>query len=108
MAYYLIQAAYTSEAWAAMVKNPQSRAAAIKPVIEKLGGSIKGHWWAFGEYDVVVILDMPDNVSATAFSLAVSASGAVRAFKTTPLMTPEEGTEAMQKAGKAGYKPPRG
>ena len=106
MAYYLIQAAYTREAWAAMVKNPQNRAEAVKPVIEKLGGSIKGLWLGFGEYDAVAIVDMPDNASAAAFSLAASAGGGVRAFKTTPLMTVEEGMEAMKKAGDVGYKPP--
>jgi uncharacterized protein with GYD domain len=61
---------------------------------------------AFGEYDVVVVLDMPDNVNAAAFSIAAAAGGAVRTIKTTPLMTLEEGIEAMRKAGTAGYRPP--
>ncbi len=106
MAYYLIQAAYTREAWAAMVKNPQNREEAIKPVIERLGGSVKGLWLAFGEYDAVAIVEMPDNTSAAAFSVATAAAGAVKAFQTTPLMTVEEGVEAMKKAGDIGYRPP--
>ncbi len=108
MANFLVQAAYTREAWSAMVKNPQNRAQAIQPVIERLGGSIKGIWLSFGEYDTLAVVEMPDNVSAAAFSLAASAGGAVKALKTTPLMTVEEGMAAMKKAGEIGYKPPAG
>jgi uncharacterized protein with GYD domain len=108
MAYYLVQVAYTPEACAALIKNPQNRTEAVRPVVEKLGGKVAGTWLAFGEYDVVLIAQMPDNVSAAAFSMAVSAGGALKACKTTPLMTPEEGIEAMRKAAGAGYRPPTG
>jgi uncharacterized protein with GYD domain len=63
-------------------------------------------WLSFGDYDVVVLLRLPDNVSAAAFSIAVSAGGAVRAAKTTPLMSVEEGMDAMRRAGDVGYQPP--
>ena len=106
MAYYLVQVAYTCEAWAKMVRNPENRADAIKPVIEKLGGTMQGLWLAFGEYDALAIVQMPDNASAAAFSLAAAAGGAVKSFKTTPLMTVEEGMEAMRKAGDVGYRAP--
>ncbi len=106
MAHYLFQAAYTPEAWAALVKNPQSRAEAIRPIIEGLGGKLVGVYLAFGEYDVVGLAEMPDNVSAAAFSMAASAGGAVKTVKTTPLMTTEEAVEAMRKAGQAAYRPP--
>jgi uncharacterized protein with GYD domain len=106
MAYYLVQAAYTPEAVAAMVKSPQDRLEAIRPVVERLGGKLPSMYMAFGEYDVVGIAEMPDNVSAAAFSLAISAGGAVRTVKTTPLMTMQEGVEAFRKAGQAGYRPP--
>lgn len=106
MAQYLVQAAYSQEAWTNMVKNPQNRAEAIKPVIDRLGGSIKGMWMAFGEYDAVALIEMPDHVSAAAFSVAASAQGAVKAFKTTPLLSVEEGMAIMRRAGEIGYKPP--
>ncbi|MFQ5875984.1 MAG: GYD domain-containing protein [Dehalococcoidia bacterium] len=106
MAYYLLQAAYTSEAWAAQVKDPRNRLEVIRPVVESLGGKIEGAWLTFGEYDVVAIFEMPDNVSAAAFSIAAGAGGGVKAIKTTPLMTLEEGIEAAKKAGAAGYRPP--
>jgi uncharacterized protein with GYD domain len=106
MPHYLIQAAYTPEACAAMVKSPQDRLEALRPVVERLGGKLLSMYMAFGEYDVVGVAEMPDNVSAAAFSLAVSAGGAVRTVKTTPLMTMQEGVEAFRKVGQAGYRPP--
>jgi uncharacterized protein with GYD domain len=106
MARYLFQASYTSEAWAAQVSNPQNRVDAIRPVIERLGGRLECAYLSFGDYDVVVIAEMPDHISAAAFSLAASAGGGVKAVKTTPLMTVEEGIEAMKKAAGAGYRPP--
>ena len=65
-------------------------------------------WRAFGEYDVVAILQMPDNVSVAAFSMAVAAGGAVKSIKTTPLMSMEERVEAMKKASGSGYQAPTG
>lgn len=106
MPYYMIQAAYSQEATAAMVKNPQDRAEALRPIIERLGGKLLSMYFAFGEYDVVGVAEMPDNVSSAAFSIAVSAGGGVSAIKTTPLMTIQEGIEAFRKAGQAGYRPP--
>lgn len=108
MAYYLFQAAYAPEAVAAMIKNPQNRMEAAQPTLERLGGRIVDMWLAFGEYDIVAIMELPDNVSVVAASMAVSASGALKAAKTTPLMTMEEGIKAMKKAGEAGYQPPSG
>ena len=107
MGYYLFQGAYTSESWAAMIRNPQSRVEAVQPVVERLGGRMETAWFSFGEYDVVALLDMPDNVSAAAFSAAVAAGGGVKAAKTTPLLTVEEGIAVMRKAGTAGYRPPQ-
>jgi uncharacterized protein with GYD domain len=107
MAHYMFQASFTSEAWAKMVKEPQDREQSIRPVIEKLGGKLVGYWFAFGESDAVVIVQMPDNVSAAAVSLAAASAGALKSLKTTPLMSVEEGMQAMRKAGEAGYSAPR-
>ncbi|HEU4352376.1 MAG TPA: GYD domain-containing protein [Burkholderiales bacterium] len=107
MAHYMLQASFTSEAWAKMVNEPQNREQAIRPTIEKLGGKLIGYWFAFGEYDAVVIVQMPDNVSVAAASLAAAAGGSVKSVKTTPLLSVEEGMQAMRKAGEAGYRAPR-
>ena len=106
MAHYMFQASFTSEAWANMVKEPQNREQTIRAMIEKLGGKLVGYWFAFGESDAVVIVQMPDNVSAAAASLAAVAGGAVKSLKTTPLMSVEEAMQAMRKAGGAGYRAP--
>lgn len=106
MAKYLFQGTYSSEAWATQVQNPQNRFEAVRPVLEGLGGRMECAYYAFGEYDVVAIIEVPDNVSMAAFSLTVAAGGAVKAIKTTPLMSIEEGMEAMRQAAGTGYRPP--
>lgn len=106
MAHYLIQAAHTAEAWKSLLKKPVDRAEAIRPVIEKLGGSMVKSWFSFGDYDIVLLAEFPDNQSAAAFALAVMAGGAMRSVKTTPLLEIAEGREAMKRAAKSGYRPP--
>ena len=107
MPFYLIQASYGVQTTASLIKNPQDRAAAIRPMIERMGGKLHGLWLAFGKYDVVAITEMPDNVGAAAISMAIGSSGAMSAYRTTPLMTMAEATDAMKKAGGAGYQPPK-
>jgi uncharacterized protein with GYD domain len=106
MARYLLQVAYTSEAWATQLQNPLNRREAVGPVVERLGGHIECAYYAFGEYDAILIIEMPDMVSAAAFSLAVMAGGAMKAVKTTPLLEIDDGIEAMKMAADAGYRPP--
>ena len=106
MANYLLQIGYTPEAWASLIAQPHDRIEVVRPVVEKLGGKISHGWFAFGDYDIVTIVEMPGNVEAAAFSLAAAAGGAIRTIKTTPLLTIAEGIEAMKKAGKSGYKAP--
>jgi uncharacterized protein with GYD domain len=106
MPHYLIQAGYTPEAWKALLKKPEDRKEAIRPVIEGLGGRIINSWYAFGEHDIVAIVEMPDNVSMAALSLAQMAGGALRLMKTTPLLELAEGLDAMKRAAKARYRPP--
>ena len=107
MPVYLVQASYTPQAVASMVKNPQDRAAAVKPLIEKAGGKLLGLWFAFGSYDVVAVAEMPDNVSAAGLAMATASSGAFSAYHTTPLMTTKEAMDAMKRASDVGYKPPK-
>ena len=105
MPSYLVQVAYTSEAMAAMLKKPQDRSAVVGKAVAKLGGSLKSAWLTFGDYDTVVLVEMPDNISAAAFAMAISAGGSCSAVKTTPLLSVEEGITAMKKASGSGYKP---
>ncbi len=105
MPMYLLQVSYSAEALAAMIKHPQNRGDAVRKAIEKLGGAIGGFWMSFGDYDVVAIIEMPDNVSAAAFALAAAAGGACKSVKTTPLLSAEDAMAAMKKAATSGYKP---
>ena len=106
MPLYLSQAAYNEEGWQALVSNPQNRLDAIRPVVEKLGGRVINAYFAFGEYDFVLISEFPDNVSAAALAIAGAAGGAVKSIKTTPLMEAAEGLEAVRKAATSGYRAP--
>ena len=104
MPHYLQQVAYSTEGWEALVEKPENRIEAVRPAIEKLGGRIESAWIAFGDYDVVLIIQMPTNVDASAIAMAFAAGGACKAVKTTPLLTVEEAVEAMKKAAGAGYR----
>jgi uncharacterized protein with GYD domain len=106
MPYYLYQVAYTPEAWAAQIKNPQDVRQRVQAVMEQNGGKLVGIWYAFGEYDVIGIAEYPDNVSVATVSITFAAGGAVKAAKTTPLMTVEEGMEFLKRAKTADYRPP--
>jgi uncharacterized protein with GYD domain len=108
MATYMVQAAYTSTAWSKLVQRPENRMEALRPVIEKLGGQLLGWYYTWGDYDVVVLFEVPGNVNAAAASMAIAAGGAVKEIKTTPLMSPEDGFDAMLLAQGAGYRPPGG
>jgi uncharacterized protein with GYD domain len=99
MPLYLYQAAYTDESWAAQMKNPQNRVEAIgQSVCEAAGGRFVGGWLSFGEYDLVIIADVPDNESMAAIAIAVGAGGALKSSKTTVLMTGTQGVAALEKA----------
>jgi uncharacterized protein with GYD domain len=104
MPHYLVQVAYNENAWQALVKTPQDRIEAVRPAVESLGGKIKDGYFAFGDYDAVVIVEMPDNVAASALAIAFAAGGACKTVKTTPLMTSAEAVEAFKKASRTGYR----
>ena len=86
-----------------MVKAPQNRAETVRVAVEKMEDRVEGFWFSFGDYDTVEIIQLPDNMSAAAFSMAVSARGALKAIKTTLLLTMEESVAAMRKAPETGY-----
>ena len=110
MPIYMYELAYTAESWAAQLKMPADRLTTVgKPLAEAAGGKLVGGWYCFGDYDAMIILDLPDNTAMAAVALAVGAGGAVRASRTTVLMTGPEAVEGMKKAGAVTgvYKPAR-
>ncbi len=104
MPKYLAQCSYTVEGLKGLLKDGGSkRRDAVEQLLKGMGGTLEGFYYAFGDNDLFVILDMPDNVSATAVSLAVNASGTVK-VKITVLLTPEEVDQATKKT--VDYRPP--
>jgi uncharacterized protein with GYD domain len=104
MPKYLIQASYVGEGLKGLIREGgTSRRETVTKVIEGMGGKMETFYYAFGDFDVIGIADMPDNVSTVAFSLAVNASGGINA-KTIVLITPEEIDEATKKA--IDFRPP--
>ena len=75
----------------------------VERCVKGLGGTLEAFYHAFGEADVLAIVDLPDNVSASTFSLLVTRAGGAK-VKTTVLMTPEEIDQATQKT--LDYRPP--
>lgn len=106
MPKYLIEASLTAQGVQGVQKEGgTSRRDAVSKAVESTGGSLESFYFAFGERDVYVIADFPDNESAAAMALTVNASGAV-ATRTVVLLTPEEVNAAAERS--VQYRPPGG
>jgi uncharacterized protein with GYD domain len=104
MPKYLIQAGYTPEGTKGLLKEGASgRRAAVEHVVTGLGGTVEAMYFAFGEDDLVCIIDLPDPVSMAAVSLRVKADGAIRT-RATPLLTVDEIDEAAHR--RVDFRPP--
>ena len=106
MPLYMVQGGYMPQALAAMTKNPQDRSQAIRPLIEGAGGRLRDVFFCQGDYDVVVIAELPDAEAANAVALASLGAGHLKAYKTTPLFTAEEIMGAMRRAATLTIRPP--
>ena len=106
MSFYLMRFSYTPEAWARLIKQPEDRREVARAIVEKLGGKLHGFWYSFGQQDGFVLIEAPNNISAAAFSVGISAGGALRSAETTVLLTVEETIEMLGKAQGLPYRPP--
>ena len=106
MPVYMTQFAYTPEAWAALLRNPEDRSHVLGQHLERLGGRLICFYYAFSEYDGVAIFEAPDETTAAAALLAVIAPGHDRAIKTTALLTVDQALAGMRQAGGLRYRPP--
>jgi uncharacterized protein with GYD domain len=96
MPKYLVQARYTTVGIQGLVKDSASgRRADVQAAVKTLGGKVEAFYYAFGDDDVVLILDLPNNIKAAALGLTISGSGAVR-VRTTPLLTVEDVDQALE------------
>ena len=106
MACYMLQATYTPEAWAALTQTPEDRSQAFRALAERVGGRLLSVYFCFGEYDIVAIFEAPDAVTAATLAATVTAAGHLKALKTTPLLSVDEGLEVMRRAGRLEYLAP--
>ena len=109
MSYYLYQLSYSKDAIKALVANPSDREAAARKLIEALGGKLHHLFFAFGKYDVICLIEGPDDKFMMAGAAAVASAGTVSASSTVKLMTAADAMAAMAMAGKAtgSYKAPQ-
>ncbi len=104
MPRYLFEVNYTLDGVRGLlVQGGTARQAAAQGAAESVGGNIESFFYAFGDRDLYVIAEMPDNVAAAAFALAVAAGGGVTT-KTVALLSTAEVDAAARK--QVGYKPP--
>lgn len=107
MPLYLYQAAYTAESLAAQIKQPVDRLEVVNKQLESSGGRIVSGGYGFGVFDVVALLEAPDDTTAAAVAIAIGAGGAVKSAMTTKLLSGAEWIEALKKASSVGYQPAR-
>jgi len=110
MPFYLYQWQYKDPAIKAMVDTPQDRPAELRKAVEAFGGHVHQFFFAFGHYDGIGIVEFPDNESCAACVLTLTGAGGNAALKTTVLLAPDEGQEAMRRARtvRHGYRAPTG
>ena len=106
MPYYLVQASYTPQALASLARQPEDREQGFRGLVERLGGRLHSFFWAQGDYDLVVTVELPDAETANALALAAISPGHARAYRTTPLFTNAETMRAMTRAGEVSYRGP--
>lgn len=86
-----------------LAEGGTARREAVTSAIETLGGTVEAFYFAFGDDDSILVADLPDNETASAFALEVSVTGKV-VVSTTMLITPEEVDRAREK--KSGFRAP--
>lgn len=104
MSKFLFEASYTTDG----IKGVQSaggssRRDAVAQVAESVGGKLESFYFAFGERDAYVVVELPDNESAAAVALTVNAAGGAT-VRTVVLLTPDEVDNAAKRS--VDYKPP--
>lgn len=108
MSLSMIQFSYKPEVVANLISNPEDRSIAVKKLIEKFGGQLLSFYYSYGDFDGIIIAEMPDNSSGLATTLSAFSQGGLTNLKTTILISVEEAMEAMKKASAAAIEMPKG
>ena len=99
MARYVIFFSYANETWQRMISNPGDRTAAIKLVIDTLGGSLDNVYWTTGSWDGIVIVNLPGITSAAATGALIRSTGAFKDAEVHEVLDQDQLGEALQLAG---------
>jgi uncharacterized protein with GYD domain len=97
MTLYMYQASYTAKSMAAQLHEPQDPVETIRPALEDLGAKIVVAGFPFGEYDVLVVYEAPDDMTAASVAMAIAAAGEVKSGKTTRVLSGQEWLESLRK-----------
>jgi uncharacterized protein with GYD domain len=97
MPLYMYQASYTAKSMAAQLKEPEDPVEAMRPALEDVGAKILVAAFPFGEYDLLVVYEAPDDMTAASVAMAVAAAGEVKSAKTTRLLSGQEWLESLRK-----------
>jgi uncharacterized protein with GYD domain len=104
MPKYLFYGSYTPEGLRGLIAEGGSkRIEAARQALGSVGGTLEAFYFAFGENDFYIIVDLPDNVSTSAITMAGNLSGTF-GIKTVVLLTPEEIDAAVKKS--VDFRPP--
>ena len=100
MSKYLVRLSFKPEGLRQVLTKAKATGlrAAVAKLVEAAGGKLEAWYFAFGDDDVVAVLDLPDNVAAASLSVAANAAGFV-SLRVTPLLTPDEMDKAIEKSG---------
>ena len=90
MAIYIVLSNFTDQGIKA-VKDTTKRAEAFRTLAKKNGVTIKDLYWTLGSYDVVAIMDAPDEMTVTALELSLAQAGNVRTQTMRGFSTDEMG-----------------
>ena len=80
------------------VRDTTKRADAAREGAKKFGASMTQIYWTVGKYDLVTVIEAPNDESATAFALATSSAGNVRT-QTLRAFTREEMNAILARLG---------
>ena len=108
MAVYMFKGTYTNDSIKAMVDNPVDRTELVAKACEAFGGNLLGMYMAFGDDDVIVLTDLPNDISAAAFSAQIAVAGTASSFSTTQLLSMSDWVKACEsaKSVSSGYAAP--
>jgi uncharacterized protein with GYD domain len=77
------------------IKESSDRYSSFKASVEKAGGKMVGGYYTFGEYDVVIVIEAPNDETVMSLVLRVGSAGNVRT-KTLKAFTAEEGIKIIK------------